>query len=97
MTQLCTAIMLACCPLMRPMFDKLVGKLSAKLTTKTTRNEPGAIVRMTRIEVSPASSRPNVQNGGFNDRFQEAEGPTFEVERCMSEIDTGACCWCSTA
>jgi hypothetical protein len=69
---------------MGPVFEKCTRMRRIRLVTKVPTTNPDAILKMTRIEVHPASSTPKTQTSGFHDRFQEAKGPTFEVERQMS-------------
>ena len=94
--QTSTAIMLACCPLLRPVFERLmparltrivvarplnIGSSRAKSSLGLRTNpKPTSIRVTTRIDIHTESSRPRRQSC-FHDKFQEQRGPTFEVER----------------
>lgn len=81
MAQVSTAMILACCPLLRPVFERLIPKGLTRMATKITAHRKSSSIRVTtRIDVRPASIKPRLQSG-FHDGFQETEGPTFEVER----------------
>ncbi|KAF2798922.1 hypothetical protein K505DRAFT_87850 [Melanomma pulvis-pyrius CBS 109.77] len=83
MAQVSTAIILACCLLLRPVFERFILKGSTRIATKIRVHRKSSSIRVTtRIDVHPASIKPRLQSG-FHDGFQEAESPTFEVERSL--------------
>ena len=82
--QLSTAIILACCPLLRPVFEKMIPKRLTRIRRSTSRpisRAPTArIRRTTRILVHSDSSEPRSQPSDvFHDDAHEPIGPTFEV------------------
>ena len=79
MAQVSTAMILACCPLLRPVFEKMLPARLTRIAAKLKHKNSASIRVTTRIRVDQASSRPQEQGGGFHDGLQEAKGPTFEV------------------
>ncbi|KAF2689526.1 hypothetical protein K458DRAFT_384164 [Lentithecium fluviatile CBS 122367] len=88
-SQVSTAILLACCPLLRPVFEKLVpARLTRVRTPSVVRPARRISVRnvsnirvTTRIDVHNNSSRPHDgYRGCFHDGHAEPYGPTFDVE-----------------
>lgn len=92
-----TAIMLACCPLLRPLFDKLLPRRLTRVNSATTESStrPAAICCTTKIVVYPNSSRPRVSHNCFNDEMQESQRPTFQIKgRHRGPFCGGICCGC---
>ncbi|ORX96022.1 hypothetical protein BCR34DRAFT_549469 [Clohesyomyces aquaticus] len=77
-----TAIILACCPLLRPLFEKLIPKSLTSLASplKKSRQDQSTIRVTTRIDVSNRPSRAIIHR----DNWDEIRCPTFDVERSLS-------------
>lgn len=79
LAQVSTAVILACCPLLRPLFEKMVPKRLTRIATNrqyTARSEPIRII--TNIAVHPDTSGPRTQAAQADD-FLSPAGPVFEV------------------
>jgi hypothetical protein len=85
--QCSTAIILTCCPLLRPLFEKIVPKRLTLIRSSRHRGaRPGSVrdpasIRVTRtIDVLPETSTLRIQNS-CHDGFEDPDGPKFEVAR----------------
>ncbi|KAF1852102.1 uncharacterized protein K460DRAFT_271426 [Cucurbitaria berberidis CBS 394.84] len=95
-TQISTGIIVACCPYLRPVFEKM---LSCRLTRPTTRRSQISHSRQSSITVTTSiclqdSLQAPPPQGTFHDGHQEPWAPTFDVERGpASEFQkAGTCC-----
>ncbi|KAF2257321.1 hypothetical protein BU26DRAFT_474145 [Trematosphaeria pertusa] len=83
--QASTAIILACCPLLRPVFEKLIPARLTRVSSSSSKNGQASMrlpksIRMTRqIEVHDDSAQRH-ETGCFHDGQMEPWGPTFEVQ-----------------
>jgi hypothetical protein len=84
--QLSTAIVLACCPLLRPVFEKMIPRRLTRIRRRSSlhpQSTPAKIQRTTEILVHPASSELRshplgmIQDGTYIDPI----APKFEVDR----------------
>ena len=96
--QLSTGIIVACCPHLRPLFEKVVPFRLTRMTTRTSqtpRRRRSSIVVTTRIEIEPASSA-QPPPASFHDGFLEpwGQGPKFDVVQspATSPRDISCCC-----
>lgn len=85
--QIATAIMLACCPLLRPVFEKMIPKSLTRIGTPTVSApthsrwaQAPAIRVTTRIVVYDDSTSPPNIRGSLHDGNMEPYGPVFEVQ-----------------
>ncbi|KAF2745886.1 hypothetical protein M011DRAFT_405696 [Sporormia fimetaria CBS 119925] len=74
-----TAIIVTCCPLLRPLFEKLLPRGLTRITRKSFSTARKIHVTES-VAVHPGSSTP-LRHESFHDGFQEAVGPSFEVEK----------------
>ncbi|PSN69061.1 hypothetical protein BS50DRAFT_632876 [Corynespora cassiicola Philippines] len=86
--QVSTAIILACCPLLRPLFERCIPLRLARPATTTiiiTTPTTTTICVTTRIEIHDDSGTPRTlysfNDGLRDDQGSVSHGPTFEVER----------------
>lgn len=77
LAQISTALILTCCPLLRPLFEKLVPKRLTRIRTSRQKAEPIRII--TNIAVLPETAGPPV-TARPADPFAPVAGPVFEVE-----------------
>ncbi|KAF2635007.1 hypothetical protein P280DRAFT_412354 [Massarina eburnea CBS 473.64] len=91
--QTSTAIVLACCPLMRPVFEKLIPTKLTRIGTPPLRTNRLQSVRVTpmirvttRIDVHNDSSPTPIISGSLHAANQEPYGPVFEVQRKLNEM-----------
>ncbi|KAF2263398.1 hypothetical protein CC78DRAFT_534010 [Lojkania enalia] len=84
--RLSTAIIVACCPLLRPLFEKLVPKRLTRIASHAIpqKKHPGIRVT-TRIEVH--NGAPRIQTYSHQ-HLQETDRPTFDVESHNSSAST---------
>jgi hypothetical protein len=81
LARISSAIIVACFPLLRPIFEKMLPlKLTRVMTTARRPSRPRLIHVTTKIHLDPASSRPR-SDFRFHDGLLDIEGPTFEVDR----------------
>ncbi|KAL5376136.1 hypothetical protein DPSP01_010728 [Paraphaeosphaeria sporulosa] len=85
--QLSTAIILACCPLLRPVFEKMIPRQLTRIrrnTSMSSQNTSQRIQKTTNILVHPNSTETRSRPLGIiihDDANVEPIGPKFEVER----------------
>jgi len=83
-TQISTAIILACLPLLRPFFEKLVPKRLTRIGTRsyTSRSHGSNKIHVTtRIDVHEDSHLPHTDTNVFHEGDFEPWGPKFVVEQ----------------
>lgn len=78
LAQVSTAVILACCPLLRPLFEKMVPKRLTRIATNRTHRRTEPIRIITNIAVHPDTSTPRTQTVQA-DAFLRPVGPVFEV------------------
>jgi hypothetical protein len=84
--QLSTAIVLTCCPLLRPVFEKMVPRRFTRIRRKSSlhrQSTSAKIQKTTKILVHPASGELRSQPRGIihDGAYVEPMAPKFEVER----------------
>jgi hypothetical protein len=87
--QISTAIILACCPLLRPVFERLTSKLPWIRTPTSESVEVLPSIRVTtRIDVHEDSSTPPMIKGYMDphEGFKWPEGPSVEVQAVMQDM-----------
>ncbi|KAF2659399.1 hypothetical protein K491DRAFT_194432 [Lophiostoma macrostomum CBS 122681] len=85
--ELSTAIALACCPLLRPLFEKMVPRRLTHIASGRyrTKNDASSIRVTTRIQVHPHSSRPRSPSG-----MRDSQALDFVVECQPKQQDLGS-------
>jgi len=92
LAQMSTGIIVACLPLLRPAFEKVVPRKLTRISTRgsirtgaETPRTPrqNSITVTTRIDVGNALPAPAL-SAHFHDGHQEPWGPTFEVARIQA-------------
>ncbi|KAF2740895.1 hypothetical protein EJ04DRAFT_423306, partial [Polyplosphaeria fusca] len=81
---LSTAIMVACCPLLRPLFEKCIPTRLTHIHLIKRPSHAPAISVTTRIDVFLHTSQPRIESS--EDEHHENEGPTFEVRQFAPEL-----------
>ncbi|KAF2131112.1 hypothetical protein P153DRAFT_211291 [Dothidotthia symphoricarpi CBS 119687] len=95
-----TAIVVACCPQLRPVFEKFVPKKLTRIVIRRPHllQARGNPIRVTiRIDIHDNFCEVS-EPASFHDGHQEPWAPTFEVERgpATDVQDTIFCCGCLT-
>ncbi|KAH5129808.1 hypothetical protein HBH70_199540 [Parastagonospora nodorum] len=99
--QMSTGIIVACCPHLRPLFEKIVPNKFVRVHTRKStpqdsplRTRQASITVMTRIELQGSSPSPAINTSVFHEGHLEPWAPTFVVgtNPVMEEAQDIKCC-----